>query len=160
MQLFSELEVESEIIESDICGFVQEKLIPDVCESNNALSINNLESIVWGLGGIGTEQSLSLIETILSDAYHKSFSNYPFLISACLYAYKTITDKNLFKFFKNNYSRLQNSPMHREEVLIEKIEYFSRNKNNARDIAMADYYSYLLEVKNKSKLRIFNEKFV
>jgi hypothetical protein len=38
--------------------------------------------------------------------------------------------------------------------LIEKIEYFSRNKNNARDIAMADYYSYLLEVKNKSKNNI------
>jgi hypothetical protein len=146
IRLFAELNIEDENIEIEIISFLQNKLIPYIKMHNYEEDLNAMESIFWEFALISTEKSLPLIKNICSDTFYEKFHGYTFLISACLFAYKRITDKNMFKFFTYNYSKIKHNYIHKEEALIEKIDYCKKNLNTEQGKIIMDYYKYLLDI--------------
>jgi len=144
INLLAELEVDPFEVELNIILFVKNKIMPHAFDYESDFIIGMLESIAWSLAELGTKKSLHLLDMIVTSSIIEKSDNYNHTVSACLYAYKMINDRELLSYFLRNYSKIKDGYLHNKEAIVEKIEYYSKHDM----ISKKEYFSYLLYVNN------------
>jgi len=146
LDLLAELKVDSEIIEEDIILFTKNKIIPRAYDFEEDYCIQMLESVTRCLSEIGTKRSLHLIEVIVSNSIIEKSGSYTQIVSACLSAYKNISDRELLDFFVKHYPKIKDHFLFNKEGCLNKTESFEKSPMGSLDEKTYLFYSYLLQV--------------
>lgn len=148
ISLLAELKVDSSDVEDQLIWFTKNSIIPWAFDQQQDHIIDMLEGIAWSLAEIGTRKSLHLIEMIISSPLIEKTGAYPHIVSACLYAFKQISERDILEFYLAHYPKIKDNHAHSKEAYMEKIDYYDRHPSKpAFTQNVFEYYKYLLRMK-------------